>query len=224
MQVSLLDIPVVVINLDSEPEKLQETMQQLISLGFKTIARVSAQPAVEAYRNKVTAVAKSHLSALSVFPAPFIVVEDDIEALAWANEVSIPDTAEALSLGNMQWAYTYEGWKDYPIVDPVPDYPEIRRVVSMVGGHAWLYLSSLFVEKMREVCTFSSSIGQPALAQDCRASRDLYPNSEVYVTRQPMFVQKGKYHEVTCLAVDEYQATGALGFNAFFKQKDPSLS
>lgn len=219
MQVNLLDVPVVFINLDSEADKRTATLELLVSLGFKTIARVSAQPAVEVYRNKVTAVAKSHLSALQVFPAPFIVVEDDVTLVDWKEMLSLPDAAEAVSLGNMQWAYTDRGWSDYPIVEPVSDYPHLRKVVNMVGGHAWLYLTQGFVEKMKEVCEKSASPSEPALAHDCRSSRELYPHTSTYVMSSPIFAQKGKYHEVTCLPVEEYQRRLVPGFNDFFEQK-----
>lgn len=219
MKINLLEVPVVVINLDSEPEKRTATMEMLVSLGFKTIARVSAQPIAPYFAQKVTAVAKSHLDALSVFAPPFIVLEDDVVPLNWESEVAVPDDAEAVSLGNMQWGYTANQWVDYPVVEPAPEGFSAHKIVHMVGGHAWLYLSTDFVEKFKEVCELSSSAKIGALAQDCRASRDLYPTSCTYVLAHPLFAQQGKYSSVTNLGVEEYRATNAPGFHQFFNNK-----
>ena len=148
-------------------------------------------------------------------------VEDDIEAFSFLEEIDVPDTAEAVSLGNMQWAYTHAGWEDYPNVSPAVQYPDLYRVTHMVGGHAWLYLTESFVHKMQDVCTWSFSQTQYILAQDCKASRDLYPDSEVYVIGTPMFVQAGKYREVTDKHVTEYRARQLPGFVEFFKKELP---
>lgn len=219
MKINLLEVPVVVINLDSDSEKRTAVVEMLVSLGFKTIARVSAQPTSPYFAQKVTAVAKSHLDALNVFPTPFIVLEDDVVPMNWGPEVFVPDDAEAVSLGNMQWGYTTAQWLDYPVIETAPEGFSAHKIVHMVGGHAWLYLSDDFVGKFKEICELSSSAKNGALAQDCRASRDLYPTSCTYVLSSPLFAQQGKYSSVTNLGVEEYLATEAPGFHQFFNNK-----
>ena len=158
VKLDLTKIKTVVINLDSQPERLVEMDKLLGSIGI-SYDRFSA------VSNKTTTgtqtlegfmcCAKSHHNVVSNLTVPTMVLEDDLCKTTFYGDdiptvLEVPEEADAIYLGVSNWAYVHpvrqrgfhnqtvatrycEGWK---------------RVYNMLAAHAIIYLKEDFVKEV----------------------------------------------------------------------------
>lgn len=223
MHLNLLDIPALYINLDSQPERAEQTERTLRELGFKTVIRIPATDKGPKGRLLVAhALGRSNIDALLKVPPPFIIFEDDIVPLSFSPTLRLPQDADAVLLGNMQWGYQHrdfsvEPYLPSPIVTPVEGYDDLYKVESMLSLHAMLYIKPDFVG---QALRYAYGVANKAYwyHYDCTLSDRLYPVTNVYTVGMPMFYQHGKYESITNKHVMDY-VTNPLAMVDFFKSQ-----
>lgn len=209
MVIDLRNTPALYINLDSQPERGEQTERTLRELGFKTIIRIPATARDPKARIRTAhALGRSNLDALLRVPAPFIIFEDDIVPLNFSPILRLPTDADAVLLGNMQWGYKHmefgvEPYLPSPIVAPVDGFDGLYKVNSMLSLHAMLYIKPDFVG---QALRYAYAVANKAYwyHYDCTLSDNLYPINNVYTVGMPMFYQHGKYESVTNKHVMDY--------------------
>jgi len=108
------------INMDSYVNRNQSMVNLLTAYGFSDYARV---PGVyEDHR-------QAHIDA-AAGTLPVLVLEDDCVPFEYRNTVSVPDDADVVYLGNVNW--------DMEVVHVDGD---VYRILSMLGATAVLYLT-----------------------------------------------------------------------------------
>jgi hypothetical protein len=96
-------------------------------------------------------VTQNHLSAISTFPPPFLVIEDDA---AFAEDqpfhplIDVPVTADAIYLGTSVWGMV--GDSSVPGGVRAAGSKDLPRVFNMQGLHAVLYLNARYVSAIKD--------------------------------------------------------------------------
>jgi hypothetical protein len=182
----LTDVPVFYINLEDEVEKGEAVRLLLSGLGFKNVTRVPG--VVNSVRK--TGVALAHQSALeTAIPRgfPFIILEDDVVAKNFKNEIFVPEGADAYYLGISRWGLKSGVGTQRISAERFDD--KTFRLFNMLSAHAILYLNKDYAEFILKSTKFYASIGTN---QDKgRAETMKYWN--VYGSSDPLFAQEGKY-------------------------------
>jgi hypothetical protein len=199
MIIDLTTVPVYIINMDKDSEKLESATRNLLELGFTDIKRFPAQQ----IKTPKLGCATSHnelLKIISVESGPVLVVEDDIAISGNRNmEIYIPDDADAVYLGiSMYGLYGGRGTRK---VSAERISPDLYRLYNMLSAHAILYLNNEYSKFLVKSTEFMMSIKDN---QDkSRASTMKF--FKVYALNRPMFYQSGKYEHVTNIKLDSYR-------------------
>lgn len=188
MKIKLTDLPAYYINID--PIKAAATENLLKSLGFKIITRfpgIKKDP-------KREGVAQSHklmLEHLSNAELPAIVFEDDISVYKFADNIEVPEAADAMYLGNSCFGlYNGIGRKRIAVE---PYNSDTFRIYNMLAAHAIVYLNKDYVDFLNKAIEFNISV---KTNQDkARAETMKYWN--IYARKQPMFYQNGLHEQFT---------------------------
>lgn len=183
MKLNLLNIPVYIINLDKDKEKLESATSILRHLGFKDIRRFAGYD----ISTPKLGCATSHnalLQILSEHDMPVIVVEDDINInYGYKTEIEVPDDADALYLGISR--YGLYGSHGIRKVSAEFINHDIYRIFNMLGAHAILYMNNSYPKFLSQA---TSAMIEIADNQDkARASTMKFFN--VYALNKPMFYQ-----------------------------------
>lgn len=198
MKIKLTDIPVYYINLEEDTHK-KTSMQEILSdLGFSSINRFNA---VKDPSNR-HGCSLSHyelLSKLEKTEGPFIVLEDDLRLFEFVDELDIPDSADALYLGNS--TYGLFGGKGIKKISAEKYNDNIYRIYNMLGAHAILYLNNDYIRNLLKMFEFDILI-KDHHDKSRAASMKYY---EIYALDTPMFYQYWYHESVTKARISEMQ-------------------
>jgi hypothetical protein len=200
MKINLTDIPVYIINLDKDVDKLASATSVLKHIGFKDIRRF---PGYQIDTPKLGC-ATSHnalLQILSGHDMPVIVVEDDINVnYGYTKEFDIPDDADAVYLGVSKYGL-YHGKGFRRISAEVYD-ENLYRLYNMLGAHAILYLNNTYPAFLTNATKAMMDIQDN---QDkARASTMKFFN--VYALDRPMFYQDNYNKLNTNFSISKYHS------------------
>jgi hypothetical protein len=184
MKIDLTEIPVFYINMKKDTHKKEYIEKQLKEVGFKNVTRIDA---IEDKRNGRVGLSKSQLKALSQTPAPFIVLEDDADPRYFEASIEVPDGADAVYLGNSQWAMFQGHAGFYLKYKKVPGMQNILRVYNMLSSHAILYLSDEYVSMCKRTTRYCAE-EYPMPMDVPFATIQRYFN--IYALNKPAFIQK----------------------------------
>ena len=206
MNISLVDIPVFYINLEEQEEKRKTTETLLKQLGFKYAQRFSA---IKHEAGRIIGCARSHYEILRTQKPPFIILEDDCALnKEFANDLEIPDDADALYLGISHWGRYLNHSGPYVHTTKVND--EVVRVHNMLATHAILYLTESYVDICKRVAHHFGYEVENHLDIGFAEIHKLY---NVYALNEPLFRQY-EWSAVT---------TGKLSENSLNSQAADSL-
>jgi len=182
IEIDLREIPVFVINRDSQPERLEVVTKVLDKIGVK----FNRFEGVD--RGNFRGCTESHFGVLSDIEVPSLVLEDDVEVTsAWKSCIEVPDVADAI----------YLGVSNYGDVKVTPYSQDWNRVEWMLASHAILYLSDVFVDEVRDE--------QTRCLQDNRpwdvGMASLLENFTVLTPVAPYFYQTGRNEGFTNRAI-----------------------
>ena len=186
--IDLTKTQTVLINLDSQKERLHRSTKLLISLNisfdrFKAIKRPKG----------VLGCGLSHLNILSRVTSPTLILEDDIEKTDYIKtNFHVPEAADAVYLGISNHGYVRKqpiGFRGVVLATQVT--PVWKRVFNMCSTHAILYLSEKYIDAAREriaTCIEKGVAFDVGLAALHRHFNILTPNDPwFYQTEQPQF-------------------------------------
>jgi hypothetical protein len=191
MKINIRDLNTYYINLDDKEDKRQSTEYTLNRLNFTSVTRVSA---IIHEDGKVGCARSQHkvLSDSSI-QTPFLLMEDDC-VFTGINDFGyeIPDDADALFIGNSQWAryLNFSGpFLHYRQIDD-----KIVQVYNMLAAHAVIYLT----EEFRQVCSrISKYCGYQLLDHMDNGYAEVQKYYNVYALNTPIFKQSGHNGGVT---------------------------
>lgn len=191
MKINIRNLSTYYINLDSQEERRQSIEYTLNRLNFTSVTRI---PGIENEEGKVGCARSQHkvLSDSSI-QTPFLLMEDDCIYTGVKDlEYEIPDDADALFIGNSQWAryLNFSGpFLHYRKIDD-----KIVQVYNMLAAHAVVYLSDEF----RQVCSrISKYCGYQILDHMDNGYAEVQKYYNVYVLNEPIFKQSGHNEGVT---------------------------
>lgn len=191
MKINIRKLPTYYINLDSKDERRRSTEYTLKRLNFNNVTRVSAIP----HEDPKVGCARSQHEVLSdsSIETPFLLVEDDIVFTGITDfEYEIPDDADALFIGNSQWAryLNFSGpFLHYKKIDD-----KIVKVYNMLAAHAVIYLNDEF----RQVCSrISKYSGYEIMDHMDIGYAEIQRYYNVYALNEPLFKQSGHNGGVT---------------------------
>lgn len=183
MKINLLNIPVYIINLDKDKDKLLSATAALRQIGFKDIRRF---PGYQIDTPKLGC-ATSHnalLQIVSEHDMPVLVVEDDIAINhGYQVEIDIPDSADAVYLGISKFGL-YDNHGTRKISAEYYD-SELYRIYNMLGAHAILYLNNHYPKFLVDETQKQIDVQDN---QDKARARTMHM-FEVYALNAPMFYQ-----------------------------------
>lgn len=220
MKINLLEIPVFYINMKKDTEKNEYLSNTLRELGFKDIRRIEATVATPG----TVGLSRSQHEALSQIPAPFIVLEDDCDPISFVANITVPDDADAVYLGNSPWARMNSHSGFFLQTTAVDGYKNTHRIYNMLSSHAILYLTDSYVDICKRTTYYCGYVSQTVPMDVPFADIQRWYN--VYAFTKPHFGQKaydgqmsnaprwtreklGSYKTSKCMAVNAKQ------FNAF---------
>lgn len=191
MKINIRTLPTYYINLDVKEERRRSTEYTLKRLNFNQVKRVSA---IEHEDPKVGCARSQHkvLSDSSI-QTPFLLMEDDCVFTGLNDfEYEIPDDADALFIGNSQWAryLNFSGpFLHYKQIDD-----RIVKVYNMLAAHSVIYLT----EEFRQVCSrISKYCGYQLLDHMDNGYAEIQKYYNVYALNDPIFKQSGHNGGVT---------------------------
>jgi hypothetical protein len=197
MKINIRRLPTYYINLDSKDERRRSTEYTLKRLNFNNVTRVSAIP----HNDSKVGCARSQHKVLSdsSIKTPFLLVEDDIVFTGITDfEYEIPDDADALFIGNSQWAryLNFSGpFLHYKKIDD-----KIVKVYNMLAAHAIIYLN----EEFRQVCSrISQYSGYEILDHMDNGYAEVQKYYNVYALNNPLFKQSGHNGGVTSSKIED---------------------
>jgi hypothetical protein len=197
MNINIRTLPTYYINLDIKENRRRSTEYTLKRLNFNNVKRVSG---IEHEDPKVGC-ARSQYKVLSdcTIQTPFLLMEDDCVYTGIENfEYSIPDDADALFIGNSQWArfLNFSGpFLHYKKIDD-----NIVKVYNMLAAHAVIYLN----EEFRQVCSrISKYSGYEILDHMDIGYAEVQRYYNVYALDNPLFKQSGHNGGVTSSKISE---------------------
>lgn len=191
MMINIKNLNTYYINVDTQEERRQSTEYTLNRLNFSSVTRVSG---VSHEDGKVGCARSQHkvLSDSSI-KTPFLLMEDDcIFTGVDEFEYEVPDDADALFVGNSQWAryLNFSGpFLHYKQIDD-----KIVKVFNMLAAHSVIYLS----EEFRQVCSrISKYCGYQLLDHMDNGYAEVQKYYNVYALNMPLFKQSGHNGGVT---------------------------
>lgn len=191
MKINIRDLNTYYINLDNKEDRRQSTEYTLNRLNFTSVTRVSA---IIHEDGKVGCARSQHkvLSDSSI-QTPFLLMEDDCVFTGINDfDYEIPDDADALFIGNSQWAryLNFSGpFLHYRQIDD-----KIVQVYNMLAAHAVIYLT----EEFRQVCSrISKYCGYQLLDHMDNGYAEVQKYYNVYALNTPIFKQSGHNGGVT---------------------------
>ena len=197
MKINLRNLNTYYINLDEKEDRRISIEYTLNRLNFSSVTRVSG---VKCDDGKVGCARSQHkvLSDTSI-QTPFLLMEDD--CLFTGNydfEIKVPDDADALYLGNSQWAryLNFSGpFLHYQKIDDI-----IVKVYNMLAAHAVIY----FTDEYRQVCSrISKYCGYQLLDHMDNGYAEIQKYYNVYSLNMPIFKQSGNNGGVTSSKITE---------------------
>jgi hypothetical protein len=197
MRINIQNLPTYYINLDSQEERRQSTEYTLNRLNFKSVTRITG---IEKEDGKVGCARSQHkVLSNSSIQTPFLLMEDDCVFTGVSNfEYEIPDDADALFIGNSQWAryLNFSGpFLHYRKIDD-----KIVQVYNMLAAHAIIYLNDEF----RQVCSrISKYCGYKLLDHMDNGYAEIQKYYNVYALNEPIFKQSGHNGGVTSSKITE---------------------
>lgn len=141
MRLTLTNMPVYYINLDEDVDKATQLETWLTGKGFTNIIR---WPGVK-HPGKGIGCALAHnslLRHLATVDTPFIVLEDDVKPWRWANQIEIPDDADAYYLGLSKYGLVGNVGK---LQVSAVKTGKAWRLYNMLAAHGILYINSDYV-------------------------------------------------------------------------------
>lgn len=200
MKLNLLNIPVYIINLDKDVEKLAAATSVLKRIGFKDIRRF---PGYQIDTPKLGC-ATSHnamLKLLSEHKMPVIVVEDDINmSHGFIKEFEVPDDADAVYLGISRFGlYNNKGTKR---ISAERYNHDLYRVYNMLGAHAILYLNNTYPEFLEQATRFQMEM----LDNQDKARASTMRFFNVYALDKPVFYQDNYNKPHTHFSISRYHS------------------
>jgi len=146
--------------------------------------------------NAVYAIIKLLEEKLSKEFKPFIFLEDDCNVTPWfRNVIQIPDDSDAVWIGLSVYSLHPEIDRAIPYIQAteVPNFPEVVKIVNMLGTHAMLFISKRWTENFLECCKLTLEHNQdgPDPNYDWFPARSM-KNFNVYALKQPLFFQDSK--------------------------------
>ena len=132
-------------------------------------------------------VAKGYLEALSRHDPPFLILEDDA-TLVSSNPIlkfNYPSDADALYLGTSIYGRLQKNTVAGGVI--AADAGEYMRVFNMLGFHAVIYLTSDYVDHVKEI--LKSFIDTPLGGCDDPVAETMWKHN-VYSIKSPVFYQK----------------------------------
>lgn len=191
MKINIRTLPTYYINLDRQEERRQSTEYTLNRLNFNSVIRVSG---ISCDDSKVGCARSQHkvLSELSI-SSPFLLMEDDCVYTGVEDfEYEVPDDADALFIGNSQWARFLNFSGPFLYYRKIDD--KIVQVYNMLAAHAVIYLS----EEYRQVCSrISKYCGYQLLDHMDNGYAEVQKYYNVYALNEPIFKQSGHNGGVT---------------------------
>ena len=203
LKIKLSDITVVYINLDEDTSKRQKIESMLGKYRFKEVLRLSATKA-ETFIQGCTISHARALEAAYQVGGPVLILEDDaIELNSLPEELEIPDSTDAIYVGNYAIGLSeIHGSSQKWVVGPTqiqanPISDGIYRVVSMLAAHAIIYVTDEYKKFAHRACKRAFEISVP---HDVLFSlgQTFY---EVLVYDTPFFAQTSSlYHSIGTLS------------------------
>lgn len=191
MKINIRTLPTYYINLNHQEERRESIEYTLNRLNFTSVTRVSG---IEHNDPKVGCARSQHkvMSDLSI-STPFLLMEDDCVYTDVRDfEYEIPDDADALFIGNSQWAryLNFSGpFLHYKKIDN-----KIVQVYNMLAAHSVIYLT----EEYRQVCSrISNYCGYQIFDHMDNGYAEMQKYYNVYALNDPIFKQSGNNMGVT---------------------------
>jgi hypothetical protein len=197
MKINLRNLNTYYINLDEKEDRRISIEYTLNRLNFSSVTRVSG---VKCDDGKVGCARSQHkvLSDTSI-QTPFLLMEDD--CLFTGNydfEIKVPDDADALYLGNSQWARYLNFSGPFLHYQKIDD--RIVKVYNMLAAHAVIY----FTDEYRQVCSrISKYCGYQLLDHMDNGYAEIQKYYNVYSLNMPIFKQSGNNGGVTSSKITE---------------------
>lgn len=191
MKINIRTLPTYYINLDNQEKRRQATEYTLNRLNFTSVTRV---PGIQHDDPKVGCARSQHkVMSDSSIPTPFLLMEDDCVFTGVNDfEYEIPDDADALFIGNSQWAryLNFSGpFLHYKKIDA-----KIVKVYNMLAAHAVIY----FNDEFRQVCSrISKYSGYEIMDHMDIGYAEIQRYYNVYALNEPLFKQSGHNGGVT---------------------------
>lgn len=191
MKINIRDLSTYYINLDSKEDRRQSTEYTLNRLNFASVTRVSG---IVHEDGKVGCARSQHkILSDSSIQTPFLLMEDDCVFTGITDfEYEVPDDADALFIGNSQWAryLNFSGpFLHYKQIDD-----RIVKVYNMLAAHSVIYLT----EEFRQVCSrISKYCGYQLLDHMDNGYAEIQKYYNVYALNDPIFKQSGHNGGVT---------------------------
>lgn len=180
---TLNDLPVVLVTTDEG--KVGEVKNKLKNLGLN-IDYVSK---TEKLSNHAAGVANGHLKALSIFKAPFLIIEDDVQVRNSNLPLNLPEFADSVYLGISSWGLNNLNPENSSVVFKPVDNTFVR-IYNMLSTHAIVYKSEVFVEMVKKICKYSILNETPFDVELAKIQK--YFN--ILSLKDPVFYQEG-YNE-----------------------------
>jgi len=197
MKINIRTLPTYYINLDSKEDRRRSTEYTLKRLNFNNVKRITAIK----HEDPKVGCAQSQHKVLSdqTISTPFLLMEDDCVYTGIEDfEYEIPDDADALFIGNSQWAryLNFSGpFLHYKNIDD-----NIVKVYNMLAAHAIIY----FTDEYRQVCSrISKYCGYQLLDHMDNGYAEIQKYYNVYSLNMPLFKQSGNNGGVTSSRITE---------------------
>jgi hypothetical protein len=201
------DIDVFYINLDKQADRAMEIEKDLKVHRFRKPSRIAAVDRDHisdkntlgyvsddlGFRHSI-AVARSHIKALeSIVRLPALILEDDARVMSYEPVIDVPDDADAVHLGLIEFAMEaedvyggFESWKPgFVSFDREIGNEDFYRLYGSLGCHAILYLTDRFVEATMEAFLESSKTGIPIDVMQNKLQKEY----DCYVAADNFFIQ-----------------------------------
>jgi hypothetical protein len=177
------DIPIILITTKDNKDKREEVAKELDKVNLKITYTVEMVRDV----NHAAGVAEGHLTALSIFNPPFIILEDDVRIRN--DNFDFQTNSDCVYLGLSTWGLDNLMPKDNHISYKPIDNNTIR-IYNMLSTHSILYKSKSFIKMVKRICEYSISNLVPFDVELAKVQK--YFN--VIGLSDPLFYQSG-YNE-----------------------------
>lgn len=198
MKINLLSLRVYYINLHKDKKKNIKTLRLLESLGFKNINRCPGF-LTESYISGSGNAYQNVLLSRYDKGDPFILFEDDIEAIHLDHIIDVPDDADAIYLGVSKMGIINGGDEENLLVSKVSGYDNLYKINNMLATHAILYLNMDYVKSASDAAQRYLDLGLP---HDLGIAENM-KDWNVYAFDRPMFIQSPKFRYYTDTAISD---------------------